>query len=162
MAVSQSIDTVCPCCHNRGTVISITADKAAITCKCGAVYGQVVARCTCGQHVVGQPAWITRTMPVAEKDKRDGAAAVLSFFIPGLGQIKRGHLMGGLVWLVSVAVGYVLFIVPGLALHLVCIADAYKPVGKPSVKSILIVLAAILVFVLVMVGIGMLISGLSR
>ena len=58
-----------------------------------------------------------------------GIAAVLSFFIPGLGQIYRGKIFRGLLWMAAVAVGYWLLIVPGLILHLLCIIAAYA--GNP-------------------------------
>src|SRR5438045_3525783 len=50
-----------------------------------------------------------------------GVAAVLSLIIPGGGQMYCGHVGGGLVWLVVVAIGYVMLIVPGIILHLACI-----------------------------------------
>lgn len=55
-----------------------------------------------------------------------GVAAVLSFFIPGLGQIYRGKIGKGLLWLLIVPIGYVMLIVPGLVLHVVCIVNAYS------------------------------------
>lgn len=58
-----------------------------------------------------------------------GVAAVLSFFIPGLGQIYKGQILEGLFWLAFVLVGYLL-IVPGLVLHLICIFAAAS--GKPK------------------------------
>ncbi len=51
------------------------------------------------------------------------AARVLSFFIPGLGQIYRGKIGMGLVWLFFTIMGY-LAIIPGIILHLGCIYDA--------------------------------------
>lgn len=53
-----------------------------------------------------------------------GVAAVLSVVIPGLGQIYRGKVGRGLLWLVGVLVGYGLLILPGIILHLACIFDA--------------------------------------
>ena len=55
-----------------------------------------------------------------------GVAAVLSLFIPGAGQMYKGQIGVGLAWLIGVAFGYVLFIVPGLILHIVCIVKAYS------------------------------------
>lgn len=52
-----------------------------------------------------------------------GVAAVLSFFIPGLGQIYKGQVINGLFWLIITAVGY-LCLVPGIVLHLFCIIGA--------------------------------------
>ena len=65
-----------------------------------------------------------------------GVAAVLSFLIPGLGQIYKGQVLGGLVWLFLVGGIYVvsaitigccigLFgIIIGIVLHLMCVFDA--------------------------------------
>lgn len=53
-----------------------------------------------------------------------GVAAVLSLVIPGAGQMYAGMVGTGLVWLVFVVAGYVLFIFPGLFLHLICIIHA--------------------------------------
>jgi len=64
-----------------------------------------------------------------EKHWHPGIAAVLSFFIPGLGQIYRGKILRGLLWMGATAVGYWLLVAPGLILHLLCIINAY--VGNP-------------------------------
>lgn len=53
-----------------------------------------------------------------------GIAAVLSLVIPGAGQMYKGDVGSGLVWLIAVVIGYFLFIVPGLVLHLLCIVTA--------------------------------------
>jgi TM2 domain-containing membrane protein YozV len=57
-------------------------------------------------------------------------AAVLSFFIPGLGQIYRGDIFAGFIWLIVVIVGYVMLILPGFLLHIVCIITA--TIGDPT------------------------------
>ena len=59
-----------------------------------------------------------------------GIAAVLSFFIPGLGQIYKGQIFNGIAWMIFVPVGYLLFVLPGLVLHLLCIIGAYS--GDPT------------------------------
>lgn len=53
-----------------------------------------------------------------------GIAALLSFIIPGAGQMYKGNVGSGLLWLVCVVVGYALFIVPGVILHIICIITA--------------------------------------
>jgi TM2 domain-containing membrane protein YozV len=58
-----------------------------------------------------------------------GVAAVLSLVIPGAGQMYKGQIGLGLVWLIAVVVGYMMFIVPGLILHLICIVTAAS--GRP-------------------------------
>jgi TM2 domain-containing membrane protein YozV len=51
-------------------------------------------------------------------------AMLLSFLIPGLGQLYKGQPVNGLVWFVAVLVGYAVFLVPGLVLHLCCVIGA--------------------------------------
>ncbi|HEV3471337.1 MAG TPA: hypothetical protein VG148_18575 [Pyrinomonadaceae bacterium] len=63
-----------------------------------------------------QPAYVRTWSP--------GAAAVLSFFIPGLGQLYKGKIGIGILWFICVSVAYLL-IIPGLILHIVCIHNAY-------------------------------------
>ncbi len=59
-----------------------------------------------------------------------GIAAVLSLVIPGAGQLYKGQVGNGLVWLVAVTLGYLFFIVPGLVLHICCIVGATS--GDPT------------------------------
>ena len=68
---------------------------------------------------------VNKIAPQKEKiTRRSGIAPVLSFFIPGLGQIFTGRIFAGLFWLLLVPMGYLLYIVPGLVLHIVCLFDA--------------------------------------
>ena len=60
----------------------------------------------------------------APKTWNPGTAAVLSFFLPGLGQMYRGHVGRGFGWFVLVVVGYLIFVIPGICLHVWCIYDA--------------------------------------
>jgi TM2 domain-containing membrane protein YozV len=53
-----------------------------------------------------------------------GVAALLSFLIPGAGQLYKGNVGGGILWFVAVAVGYILFVIPGIILHVICIVNA--------------------------------------
>jgi TM2 domain-containing membrane protein YozV len=62
-----------------------------------------------------------------------GIAAVLSFFIPGMGQMYKGQIGIGLAWTISVFIGYVLFALPGLILHLFCIVSAAS--GDPTKRA---------------------------
>jgi TM2 domain-containing membrane protein YozV len=52
-----------------------------------------------------------------------GLAAVLSLALPGAGQVYSGHILGGILWFLLVSAGYALLL-PGLFLHLLCIASA--------------------------------------
>ena len=53
-----------------------------------------------------------------------GFAAVLSFFVPGLGQLYKGQFLNGLVWFFAVMFGYAALILPGLILHFLCVLGA--------------------------------------
>lgn len=64
-----------------------------------------------------------------------GVAAVLSFFVPGLGQMYKGAIGAGFAFLILTTVGYLLLIVPGIALHLWAIIDAYNT-PSPAVRSL--------------------------
>jgi TM2 domain-containing membrane protein YozV len=59
-----------------------------------------------------------------------GVAAVLSLVIPGAGQMYKGNVGEGIVWLIFTAIGYVFLICPGVIIHLVCILSAAK--GDPT------------------------------
>jgi TM2 domain-containing membrane protein YozV len=67
---------------------------------------------------------------VRPKKWSPGLAALFSLIIPGAGQMYRGKVGTGLLWLVFVIMGYVFFIVPGIILHLVCIFSAAA--GDPT------------------------------
>ena len=58
-----------------------------------------------------------------------GVAAVLSLFIPGVGQMYKGRVLEGILWLLFTPIGYVLFIIPGLIMHIICIITASQ--GNP-------------------------------
>ncbi len=61
---------------------------------------------------------------IRERKWSPGVAAVLSFFFPGVGQIYKGQVLGGIIWLIAVPIGYLLLVIPGLILHLICIVTA--------------------------------------
>jgi TM2 domain-containing membrane protein YozV len=56
---------------------------------------------------------------------RDIGAAILSLFIPGLGQMVQGKVAKGVLWLVGTCLAYLLFI-PGLVVHILCVLNAAK------------------------------------
>lgn len=53
-----------------------------------------------------------------------GVAAVLSLVIPGAGQMYRGKVGAGMLWLIATVIGYLFLLLPGLVLHVVCIINA--------------------------------------
>jgi TM2 domain-containing membrane protein YozV len=52
------------------------------------------------------------------------AAAILSLIVPGAGQLYAGRPMSAIAWFVLVTMGYLLLIVPGVVLHVLCVAAA--------------------------------------
>jgi hypothetical protein len=53
-----------------------------------------------------------------------GVAAVLSFILPGAGQIYKGQTFNGICWFIVVGIGYICLIIPGILLHICCILGA--------------------------------------
>lgn len=51
-------------------------------------------------------------------------AAILSIIVPGAGQLFTGRPLSAIAWFVLVSMGYLLLIVPGVLLHVLCVASA--------------------------------------
>jgi TM2 domain-containing membrane protein YozV len=64
------------------------------------------------------------TDPTDDRRYSAAAAAALSFFLPGVGQIYSGRVPQGIGWMIATGMGYLLFLVPGLILHICCIVNA--------------------------------------
>jgi cbb3-type cytochrome oxidase subunit 3 len=81
---------------------------------------------SCGHPIsqVGQKPQVPPTPETTGRSWSPGVAAVLSLVIPGAGQMYKGHVGAGLLWLLFVVAGYVCFIFPGVILHIVCILNA--------------------------------------
>jgi TM2 domain-containing membrane protein YozV len=71
---------------------------------------------------------LARREPSYELDIRQppnaAAAAVLSMIVPGAGQLYAGRPLSGVAWFALVTMGYLLLIVPGVLLHILCVASA--------------------------------------
>lgn len=56
-------------------------------------------------------------------------AGLLSLFVPGAGQLYTGNVMSAILWFMLVSAGYV-FILPGIFLHLCCVAFAASAANR--------------------------------
>ena len=61
-----------------------------------------------------------------KKGQKHGVPAILSFFLPGLGQFIKGHIGKGFFFLLFTPLLYLFLIFPGLILHIICLSDAYN------------------------------------
>lgn len=101
--------------------------KAAKKCRhCGEILDPGLRSGMAPAVGAGGPTVVHVTHAAPERYRRwnRGVAIVLSFFIPGLGQMYKGQVFNGLLWLGLTLVGYACFILPGLALHLLCLIGA--------------------------------------
>ncbi len=76
------------------------------------------------------PGPVLSPQPNFQREWKPGIAALLSLIIPGAGQIYKGKVLAGLIWLFAVAVGYFFLIIPGIMLHLICIFSAASGKSK--------------------------------
>ena len=65
-----------------------------------------------------------RTSPLPEQKWNPVTVALLSLLVPGGGHIYRGKPVRGFLWLIFVAVGYRVYLFPGIFLHLISIIFA--------------------------------------
>jgi len=98
----------------------LPAVPAAVLANQQADYGSQVPGGSGQVLVINQPP-VQRWSP--------GLAAVLSFFVPGLGQLYKGQIINGIVWFFLVGLGYLALILPGLILHFFCVLGALS--GNP-------------------------------
>jgi hypothetical protein len=70
--------------------------------------------------------FVTQTTNVNTNHRRwsPGVAMLLSLLLPGLGQIYKGQLINGLLWMFMTVGGYFMMVIPGLVLHLLCVLGA--------------------------------------
>jgi TM2 domain-containing membrane protein YozV len=64
------------------------------------------------------------------RKKSPGLAAFISFLLPGAGQMYGGKIGKGIIWLLAGVLGYWLWVVPGIIIHLCCIVNAYKTIQR--------------------------------
>ena len=79
------------------------------------------------------PAQLTRLqhVPLAVRHRSPSpiVAAGLSMLIPGAGQLYAGKIVSAILWFMAVSAGYAL-ILPGLILHLFCMASAARSAAQ--------------------------------
>jgi TM2 domain-containing membrane protein YozV len=79
------------------------------------------------------PAQLVRLshVPLAVRNRSPSplVAAGLSMLIPGAGQLYAGRIVSALLWFLVVSAGYAL-ILPGLVLHLFCMASAARQAAQ--------------------------------
>lgn len=105
---------------------------------CGSVINAKAEICpNCGVRQMAPSGWGAQGEPVSpspqvtpQRKWSPGVAAVLSLVIPGAGQMYKGKVGSGLLWLIFVIIGYAAMIVPGVILHLICIFNAAT--GDPT------------------------------
>jgi hypothetical protein len=70
---------------------------------------------------------MTPPITIDQKSRNEwnsGTAAMLSFVLPGSGQLYGGKTIPGLIWLWAVVCGYLASLPLGLAAHGICVLDA--------------------------------------
>ena len=72
------------------------------------------------------------TIVVQPQTWNPGIAGVLSFLIPGLGQMYKSQVGKGILFFIATVVGYFAFIIPGLIIHLFAIVDAVSGTSNAS------------------------------
>lgn len=80
----------------------------------------------CGEMLDGAK----KSAPKVKKwDK--GVAILISLFLPGFGHIYKGKVGAGLLWFLFSVLGYAMFVVPGVFIHILALlaagsGDEYK------------------------------------
>ncbi len=99
---------------------------ALIKCpECAKEVSSVAIACpSCGHPIMLPPPAASPPIAVAAPKWNPGIAALLSLVIPGAGQMYKGQVVNGLLFLLITAVGYAMLIVPGVIMHLFCIVNA--------------------------------------
>jgi TM2 domain-containing membrane protein YozV len=63
-----------------------------------------------------------------QEKKSEVLGALLSFILPGIGSMYAGKVGKGIMFLFGAIIGYILFVIPGLIVHLFSIISGYNDV----------------------------------
>lgn len=66
------------------------------------------------------------SQPVSKTAQTYGVPAILSFFIPGLGQLVKGQVGKGILFFFGVIIGLIFLAIPGIIIWIWQIVDAYN------------------------------------
>ncbi len=108
-------------------------DETQVCPYCGGTIPEIATECEhCGESLKQAAPAAPPPEPLPTLNRRASSApqrsrlvaGLLSFLIPGLGQLYKGQILRGVVWFVAVFIGYLFLILPGLVLHVCCIVGA--------------------------------------
>ena len=108
-------------CPDCGTEVS---DAAAACPKCSRPISARLPAQAAAAPMMNQATNVVVQVGGGQKRWSRGTAILLSFLVPGLGQMYKGQVFNGLLWFVMTIVGYVAMVFPDLILHLLCIIGA--------------------------------------
>lgn len=106
----------CGTCGHVTEYPDVVAGSAGKCIQCGTLIRYPGSPLTRQAALGNEPPQVSVFPPVA--------AAVFSFFIPGVGQLCQRRWGPGIAFLLCVPLGYLAFIIPGVALHIWSVVDA--------------------------------------
>jgi hypothetical protein len=102
----------CTECGGRASTEAVACPHCGATDPTGFALAAIAAHSRAAAH------------PLPPARPANGLAAVLSLMFPGAGQMYKGHVGNGMLWLLVTCIGYIALVLPGLALHALCVFNA--------------------------------------